>query len=1160
MDIVDQAAAQTLPGLAQNNPVPDFNTAQPAPAVTDQQLAEQKKQREDKATFGTYAGAALRQDDFVMGLIAHLAGPSTVDPSFYPTEPNTWKELTDGIPQEYHSQFYDTTSKAQAIYRRTLIQDKLQDQRNLGDLGAMGNTLRFVGGFVEPGSLVMNLMSMGAGSVVSGGMALTRANSALRAAEALPMGASRTAALASATEAVTAAASKASTLKGVGTMAVSGAGQNALYEELRQKYGFEDDSAGVLHAALTGLAFTAPFAGVHALSMARLRAAAGIERDVLHIIQRANDHPDIPLTPEEHAVLAKADAVHEYQRGVEQGTIDPTTAKHPLDGEPAVQEARASAAADSMPKEGTNVPNEGTPVTEGFGPGSVGAAQAGSTPFFGMDPVYMRNGRMDISATLNRSPNPVVQELGWNLVKDAIGNSKSVAQGWSASEIKSNLVRRIGGDYHVTERQALMTAQQKLGLNWRNREETFSRIREAAVKVARGDVVPQELASVAGEVNAIAGGMRKVYARMVDEMHKAGVRGAENLQADPNYVPRVWRHDTIAAALAKHGDRVHEMLGNALRDPRNATLTAAEKTGKAKSFLRAVQRLQYSNVLQNVDLMARDMGTLRRELSHAGLSPTEMDEIITHLFEVKAGADDAGNAGNLKFRFKLDENYRERMPDGTQLGVSDLLENDSRLLVDKYLHSMGGQTALAQKGITSRADMDSWLRKVDQWHEENPGAMTGQQVAEAKQLLMDMYDHTAGRPMSMQSFNKSDRLVRALQAYSRSALLGQLGVAAAGELKHAMAIAGVRAALDQLPTFRATIRAMKQGFQASDGLAKSIHELWAFASEYSSTYARKHEIEAFTSDHGLSRFENVANKASHAVDTISGNRFFTSATREMAARFAIQKYANLASGAKQLTEKLQDRMVANGVGRGQIKNVLADLHQFASRDGRRVTGLDWEAWAQHDPGTLSAFQLVVERDVRDMIQSHDIGETMPWMHSTVGKIFGELRTFNLTGHAKQFLKTAHHRDATSASVAMFSIVGEALAYSLQQSINTRDPKELEKRLSPEKIAAAVVARSNVLGMLPFALDSALYVSTGQHLAGTTNTDNRNLLNPPTAALLQKGFSGAMGLGAYVNPFTDHELTKDEAKGAWGLLPGANTYGARYAIDWMTQGLPRKQPQ
>jgi hypothetical protein len=1162
-NLVDQAAAQALPELAQNNPVPDFNSAAPAPVVTDVQLAEQKKARQDKATFGTYAHAALRQDDFVMGLIANQAGPSTIDPTFYPTDPKVWKELTSGIPEEFHSQFYDAKSMAGALYTKGLIQDKMDDQLNLGDLGAMGNTLRFVGGFAMPGNLLMNLVSMGAGSAVSGGRALYRANAALRMADGLPNGVTRTAALASATEALQAAASKSSTLKGVATMAATGAGQNAMYEELRQKYGFEDDSSGVLHAALTGLAFTAPFAGVHALQMSRLRAAAGLERDVLHIIQRAQDHPEVPLTTEEHATLAKADEAQAYAHGVADGTIDPTTAKHPLDSHPSVADTSATSELSRDSDAGTPASAEhaGTPAPEGFGPMSVGAAQAGSTPSFGMDPVYMRNGRMDISATLNKSPNPVVQELGWSLVKDALGNSKAVAQGWSASEIKSNLVRRFGGDYHVTERQAMLSAQEKLGLNWRNRQETFAQIREAATKVARGGEVPPHLQAVTSEVQSIAAGMRKLYDRMLTEMKNAGVKGAENVESNPNFVNRVWRHDLIDKKVAKHGNRVYEMLGNSMRDPRAQALTSAEKAANGKSFLKAVQKLQYSNTLQNIDLLARDMPTLERELSHAGLTPTEIASVKDALFEHKASETDAGNAGNLKFRFKLDENYRERMPDGSMLGVSDLLENDSRLLVDKYLHNMGGHVALAQKGITSRADMDALLRKADQWHEENPGQMTGTQLADSKRLLMDMYDHTVGRPMSMQSFNKADRLVRALQAYSRSALLGQLGIAAAGELKNSAALAGWTSALAQLPTLGATIRAMKRGYQASDKLAKSIHELWAFASEYSSTYARKHEIEDYHSAEGrVQSLENFGNKASHVIDTVSGNRFFTSATREMSARFAIQKYADLASGSKALTEKLQDRMVANGVGRAQIKSVLEDLHQFTTRDGKRVTELDWEGWAQHDPSTLSAFQLLVERDVRDMIQAHDIGETMPWMHTTVGKIFGELRTFNLTGHAKQFLKNAHHRDATAASAAMFSIVGEGLAYALQQSMNTHDPKELAKKLTPEKIAAAIVARSNVLGMLPFGLDAAMYVSTGQHLSGTTNTDNRNLLTPPTAALLQKGFGGVMGMGAYVNPFTDHTLTRGEGKGMWGMLPGSNTYGSRYLIDWMTQGLPRQQPQ
>lgn len=1362
MNLAEQAASAALPNLVDTNPVPDFNTAAPAPAVNAEQAALAKKAREDKATFGTYYGASLRQDGFIMGAIANLAGPNTVDPDFIATDPKNWKMLTEGIPAEYHSAFYDATSLNQAYYRRTLIEDKLKDQQTLGDLGTLGQTLRFVGGFVSPDGLLMNLVSMGAGNIVSGGSALYRANAAVRMAAALPNGPARTTALLEATKGLEAATAAASTAKGVATMAASGMAQNALYEGLRQKYGFENDTAGILHASLMGLAFTTPFAGVHALGMARLRKVAGVERDLLQVIQRANDHPDIPLSAEEHRVIEQADAAHAYHKGVEQGTIDPVTTPHPFDAELGAQlhaevAAHARARADAIlaemfpdkapadvgaptpapveltpkqklflarkakeevdlwdsqnrdllgdvPQPGQGLPPEPLPLSrlthdekltakaailqrlterarrepdllsaldnapepgpaapseapkapanvtslvdvrqrlntlkgldsemrqemaatlaeverkigqgrltaarvdealshaewdpdsiidslhgllgsldgpttaipgrlpEGFtfGNDSVGAARVGALTtdqlFVGIDPVYMRGGRLDISATLNRSANPVVQEFGWMMVKDAIGNGQ--AQGWSASEAKSNLVRRVGGEYHVTEMQAMQAAQQKLGLTRWNREAKFSEIRAAATKVARGETVPPELAAVAAEIQTIASAQQKLYTRMLDEMRKAGVRGAEEVPDNLNYVNRVWRSDNISAAIQKHGDALFEMIGNALRTPVPAghvgpmpRLSPAERVKTAKSFMSAIQRLQYSSAGQNLDLLARDMGTLRRELEHAKLTPDEIDAIVTHLFEVKHMSGDAGNAPNLKFRFKLDETHAEVMPDGTRVGISDLLENDSRVLVDRYMQTMAGQVAAAQKGLASRADVDAWLRNADRWHEENPGRMTPQQLADGKQLMSDMYDHLVGRPMSTQSFSKADRWVRAMQAYGRSALLGQLGIAAAGELKNSIAIAGLRAALDQLPTFRATIAAMKRGYVASDKLAQSIHEFWGFASEYASTYARKHEAEDFAVDQGLSKFERFSAGASHVVDTISGNRFFTSATREMSARMMIQKYANIAAGSAKLTNKLRDRMVANGVPEGQIQRVLADLQQFTKRDGRRVTELDWEGWAQHDPNTLSSFQLLVERSVRDGIQSHDIGETMPWMHTTVGRIFGELRTFNLAGHAKQTLKNLHHRDATAMSAVMLSIVGESLGYALQVSINTPNAEDRAKRLSLENIARAVAARSNLMGMAAFPLDFASRIATGQPLGSTNNTDNRNFLVPPTVGLMQKALTGAVGLGQHLNPFLQDTWTRDEGRGLAGALPGGNTYFVRPFISWATHDMAKKE--
>ncbi len=67
------------------------------------------------------------------------------------------------------------------------------------------------------------------------------------------------------------------------------------------------------------------------------------------------------------------------------------------------------------------------------------------------------------------------------------------------------------------------------------------------------------------------------------------------------------------------------------------------------------------------------------------------------------------------------------------------------------------------------------------------------------------------------------------------------------------------------------------------------------------------------------------------------------------------------------------------------------------------------------------------------------------MHTTLGKMFDELRTFMLVGHAKNFLKNAELRDATALQAFFISFLAEALAYSLQSAINF--PDKLATRLT-----------------------------------------------------------------------------------------------------------------
>jgi hypothetical protein len=233
-------------------------------------------------------------------------------------------------------------------------------------------------------------------------------------------------------------------------------------------------------------------------------------------------------------------------------------------------------------------------------------------------------------------------------------------------------------------------------------------------------------------------------------------------------------------------------------------------------------------------------------------------------------------------------------------------------------------------------------------------------------------------------------------------------------------------------------------------------------------------------------------------------------------------------------------------------------------DGSKVDNVDYEKWSREAPETYSKFQLLLSREVRDMIQDHDLGETIPFMHTTVGKIFSELKTFVLVGHAKQFLKSLHYRDSTTAVQWMYSFAGAALEYSLQNSINyAHDPDKLAQRLSPSAIALGAVSRMAVLGLMPQVMDTAYQpLSGGQSLFanGTANTDNRNIFLTPSMIEGARLATLAQVTGSVVNPFSTNTITQKEMHDALGAIPGGNLYIMRNVNDMIGSHFPKFKPR
>lgn len=764
--------------------------------------------------------------------------------------------------------------------------------------------------------------------------------------------------------------------------------------------------------------------------------------------------------------------------------------------------------------------------------------------------------RLDFFSIFNRSESLEVRRLGYKLVKDAIQNSNTEAQPMTASERRTRLLRTIGKQYHHDFREAVREARKAGKVPMWKAKQFNAEFSALVSRLGRGDQTALEglPPGVASQVKAAQQAMRKALDGFLAEAKRYNVKGAADIPPNENYVPRVWHHGHLRDAEALHGkDSIIRLIADSIRDTKYAN-DPEVRLKKAASFYKVVRRLEFNDALDNVHLLGRDMGTLRQELDARGLTPQEIDEVVDTMFEVKENANgDSGQAAQLRFRFDLDETVKLETKAGV-LRLSDLLENDSRILMDRYGASMAGHAGMASVGFDSVANFNAAIKRI--MDDAIEKGLDTERVAREVEYLKDVHRNILGKPMSTADFSYTNRAATAVRGYTRSVMLGQLGVAAAFEMKQAIALMGMRAFIQQMPTFRGFLTAIRQGHLPDEGLSKQVRLMTGWGNEMAASYARDGEIESGMAGGALTRFERFANTASHATDVISGNSSFTSLTRQVSARMAMQNFADFAHGRAALDDKLMRRWVGQGIDKAEADAVLKDFKAYTDMDGDTLAGIRYEDWQLEEPETYDKFMLFVDRQVRDSIQDQDVGETMPFMHTTLGKMFAELKTFFLVAHAKNFLKNAEYRDMTALQVWMIGFMGEALAYSMQTSINY--PGDTD-RLSPDRIALGAFSRMSAAGFLPFLIESGHRLLTGESFfqeGSTTNTDVRSLV-PPSLVLAGRAVGApATGLQALLG--TDVTTSK-EFKDAVTTLPLSNTWGVRALVNWFADGLPKSDP-
>jgi hypothetical protein len=827
-----------------------------------------------------------------------------------------------------------------------------------------------------------------------------------------------------------------------------------------------------------------------------------------------------------------------------------------------------------------------------FGPDSVGAARVGRISDLAADTSesqtalsYIKVGkfkvplRFDYYAKFQRSENPFVRQIGDLLLADGVGKTGAdSARTFNASEFAELERQTYRGRFSVAAETAFDKYAERAGLNWADRlhtSEEATKFFRDVTKAVRGDA---DALARTPEVAGLVSELRTMHQEILEKLKFYGVEGADMVDVNPEYMMRKFNHDNISLLVKNHGERVYEMVGMALRR-RRPELDAAKANRIGKAYIEKVRELHYEPMTGKAFITDQDKALLRDSFKDHNMDPEDIEDLMDLILgHQKASEADAGKSARMKTRTRLDENFEMSYFDADgntqKIGMADLFENDARVLFDTYTKQTSGLLGLAKVGIRSESDFTGWKRDATKWAKENFADAEAHKAA--MQDADNIYNYILGRPMSGESFGKLERMARVLRDFNFFRLMGQAGFAQVAEIGNLVGLAGWRAMGQHMPEVAYILKAAK-GRAIDDVLQRDLINLGGFGSEVGAHHPLMRDINELEGSHNLTKAEMLARKASHATNYMSGMAGINTVLKNVAGRAFAQKFVDMALGNLQivrrsgadipevfgLNAKELKRLASVGLDRTTLTSALRDLKKYATVEGptHKLTSIDYEKWAKANPDTYDAFRIAMFRETRRAVQEQTIGETAWWMHTSVGKVLTQFRSFSLVAWNKQFLFGVNHMSPEVATAWSASMLFAGLSYVAQTSLNyAHSPAELEKRLAPQNIAASAFQRAGFSSIMPMGISTigtaAFNVDPFQF--GRTTGQSTNLITGnPTYDLAFNKLYGTLNNTAQSFLTSDHVWTKNDMKHLGGLLP--NLIGVRNLVHGMADEFPRTNP-
>ena len=486
--------------------------------------------------------------------------------------------------------------------------------------------------------------------------------------------------------------------------------------------------------------------------------------------------------------------------------------------------------------------------------------------------------------------------------------------------------------------------------------------------------VPENIKKLADRVQFNTG-------RAADEMRNSKMLGAEELQTNPGYIPRVWNQskiDTVTAKLVATGltqeaahQHVVKLVQQSLRKA-NPTMDADDAYHVASSIINRTLRKGYGE--DSAFKSAFGKGTkeqVRDELKSLGVPHDRLDRVMKIL---GADVDEAGKASFLKHRMDLDYTVKTKIG-GEEISVVDLLETNVSTLLDRYNHRVAGRVAFAKKGVNSTSDLQKLRDELAR----------GTSDAERKQVL-ELFDGGVNDLMGLPTGQSMNDFLRNTQGYNRMITLGASGLWQVTEYATMMAKYGglktLKYAMQEMPVFRSLMETGVKDKLVSRQL-KDILENLAEQNLRMRPYIAKFE-DGFDIPVN-ERHTLMIQQGTQLVPYLNMMKYVHSHQARIAANHIIDSMQQGARGSAKHRQVLEKY--------GVPSQVWDNLRKSVDKAGLSVD--DW------DDGVWEAVRPAFAKMMDEAVLHQRLGDTPAFAKlDNVGKFIFTYRSFILTAHNK----------------------------------------------------------------------------------------------------------------------------------------------------------------